>query len=137
MSHFEWSDERSIHLPEVDAEHRTLYRCAMELNRALSKGVRVQVIAKWRVLLAEAEDHLQHEERLMRAAHYSLYEWHKGQHDTLRKRAAEHEKRILLGEAKAGKEFLEFLGRWLADHVAVADNMMGAALRNHQRSHAA
>jgi hypothetical protein len=37
------------------------------------------------------------------------------------------------GDSAAAGELLEFLAGWLRDHMGVADRMMGAHLRNHQR----
>ncbi len=138
MPAFKWSESQSVHLPEVDAEHRNLFRLAADLKSALRKGApATEIEEKLRGLFAEVEDHFTHEERLMRNARYALFAWHKGQHDTLRTRAKQFAKRIRAGERKAGAELLEFLARWLRDHMAVADNMMGASIRNYQRAHAA
>jgi hemerythrin-like metal-binding protein len=138
MSRLKWSDENAIYVPEVDAEHRSLYRLAAGLNKALASGASAEEIdTKVRALLAEVEDHFTHEERLMRAAKYAMFGWHKGLHDSLRKRATVYAGRIRAGDRKAGRELIDFTSRWLEDHMAVADKMMGAALRNYRRTHAA
>lgn len=138
MAGLKWSQSHSVHLPEVDAEHRSLFRLAGEFKRVLSSGAPQHAVEeKLRALLAEAEDHFTHEERMMRTARYMMFNWHKGQHDALRKRARKSAARLHDGELEAATEFLEFLTRWLPDHMAVADNMMGATLRNYHRSHAA
>jgi hemerythrin-like metal-binding protein len=138
MSRLKWSEANAIFVPEVDAEHRSLYLLAVDLKKALANGADAEEInTKVRALLAEVEDHFAHEERMMREAEYAMFDWHKGQHDALRKRAALCAGRIQAGDRKAGKELIDFTSRWLADHMAVADKMMGAALRNHRRTHAA
>ncbi|SPE43573.1 Hemerythrin-like metal-binding protein [Candidatus Sulfopaludibacter sp. SbA3] len=138
MSLFKWSEAHSVHLPEVDAEHRNLFRLSAEFKSALERGAPQSAVEeKLQALFAEMEDHFTHEERLMRSARYELFAWHKGQHDTVRKRGKEYASRIRAGELEAGKELLEFLARWLRDHLAVADNMMGASIRNYHRLHAA
>jgi len=138
MSRLKWSEANAIFVPEVDAEHRSLYLLASELDEALASDAGAeQIDSKVRALLAEVEDHFTHEERLMREAKYAMVDWHKGLHGTLRKRAAQYAGRIHAGDRNAGSELLDFATRWLKDHMAVADKMMGAALRNHRRSHAA
>lgn len=138
MSRLTWSEENAIHVPEVDAEHRSLYLLAADLKKALANGAGAEETdSKVRALLAEVEDHFAHEERMMREAKYAMFDWHKGLHGTLRKRAALYAGRIHAGDRKAGSELLDFASRWLKDHMAVADKMMGAALRNHRRTHAA
>jgi hemerythrin-like metal-binding protein len=138
MAAFKWTAEHSVHLPEVDAEHRSLFLLAASLRSLIAKGAPIPAVEeKLQALLSEAEDHFTHEERMMRRARYTLLAWHKSQHDALRKRAKACVRCICAGELEAGKEFLDFLARWLPDHMAVADNMMGAAIRNYQRSPAA
>jgi hemerythrin len=41
------------------------------------------------------------------------------------------------GDRQAGVALIEFLSRWLKDHTALADRMLGAHLRNQDRLHAA
>ena len=38
MSLFKWSNAHSVYLPEIDAEHRTLYRLGDELHKAVLAG---------------------------------------------------------------------------------------------------
>jgi hemerythrin-like metal-binding protein len=78
-------------------------------------------------------EHRNHEEQLMRAAAYSSYEWHKQQHDTLRKRARDFRARFEAGEHQCAEMLLGFLAVWLKEHTLVADRMLGASLRNYER----
>jgi hemerythrin len=43
------------------------------------------------------------------------------------------ERRIRRGDRDAAIELLDFLSTWLTDHIRLADRMLGAFLRNHQR----
>ncbi len=114
MSRLKWSEENTIYVPEVDAEHRSLYLLAADLNKALANGAGAEEInTKVRALLAEVEDHFAHEERMMREAKYAMFDWHKGLHATLRKRAAQFAGRIQAGDRKAGRELIDFTSRWL------------------------
>jgi hemerythrin-like metal-binding protein len=132
------NEEPSIHLPELDAEHRSISRLAEELKNATAKhATQAQINAALRALLAEVEDHFTHEERMMRTARYGLIAWHKSQHDGLRRRTGDFAARIRAGDKSAAKELFQYVKRWMRDHVAVADNMLGAAIRNYQRGHAA
>jgi len=134
MSPFKWSSDHSVYLPEIDAEHRALYRLGDELHKALLAGADVvqqkPIVAN---LLGSAEEHFRHEERLMRAMHYTAFAWHKSQHDAVRKRAKAVVTRMEKGDSAAAGEFLNFLSVWLRDHMSVADRMMGAYLRNYLR----
>jgi hemerythrin len=134
MSLFKWSSAQSVYLPEIDAEHRALYRVGDELHKALMAGADPAHLKPVVMnLLESAEQHFRHEERLMRAIHYTSFNWHKGQHDAVRKRAKALAKRIDAGDSAATAELLEFLAEWLRGHLGVADRMMGARLRNYLR----
>jgi hemerythrin len=134
MSTFKWSSDHSIYLPEIDAEHRALYRLGDELHKALLAGAdAAQQKRLMANLLESAEEHFRHEERLMRAMHYTAFAWHKSQHDAVRKRARSAVTHMEKGDSGAAGEFLQFLAVWLRDHMSVADRMMGAYLRNYLR----
>jgi hemerythrin len=77
--------------------------------------------------------HFAHEERLMRAARYGSIRWHKQSHAAACRRAGQFAQRIEQGDAAAGVELVEYLTSWLPEHAGLADRMMGAFLRNHQR----
>jgi hemerythrin-like metal-binding protein len=134
MSIFKWSKEHSIYLPEIDAEHRGLCGIGAELHKTvLAGGKAAQLKPILANLLEAADEHFRHEERLMRVVHYSAFEWHKRQHDTVRKRLKQTIKRVEAGNVDACTEFVKFLNTWLVDHMAVTDRMMGAFIRNYLR----
>jgi hemerythrin-like metal-binding protein len=84
-------------------------------------------------LIIETRKHFSSEERKMRAARYPSYDWHKQQHNAVRKRIKLYGPRIEAGDLEAAKALLEFFTGWLKDHTALTDRMMGAYLRNHER----
>jgi len=131
MSLFKWTGAHSVYLPEIDAEHRALFRLGSELNKGVAAGTDPAKLRPVLVNLMEsAEAHFKHEERIMRAAHYSAYAWHKKQHDAVRWRAKRLIRRIDAGKPAAAAELAEFLHTWLKTHTRVSDRMMGAYIRN-------
>ena len=138
MQPFKWNKKHEVFVPELDAEHRNLFRILEELRAAVAAGGgEEQVHSLLAALAAGAEEHFRHEERLMRSAQYSAFDWHKRQHDTARKRLKEFSGRVEAGDSEAAPALLEFLIPWLADHAGLTDRMMGAYIRNHRRLHAA
>jgi hemerythrin len=136
MSRFQWTRSREVFVEELDAQHRNLYQAADELQRAIPSGTDTpRTVELLRALIAAAEDHFAHEERLMRSSQYSAYAWHKQQHDTVRKRLSQFVPRIESGENEAAALLLEFLSGWLKDHTGVTDRMLGAHLRSYYRVH--
>jgi len=132
-----WSKMHAVFIPEIDAEHKNIFRLADELHQAVVGGAPAdQAQAILRELIARGEDHFAREERLMRSTNYPASAWHKGQHDTVRKRVKEFAPRIEGGESEAALLLLEFLSGWLRDHIRLADCMMAAHVRNYERAQA-
>jgi len=134
MRLFKWGSAHAVYIPEFDAEHRTLFRMADELQQAIATRAstsRVRLLL--RSLIAYMEDHFAHEERVMRTFAFPSYAWHKQQHDTVRKRARHFVKLLDEGHHETTMELLEFLSVWLKGHTGLTDRMMGAYLRNRER----
>lgn len=132
-----WTQESSVHVPEIDAEHQAIFRLAADLRSALMNGAKqsqVELLA--RRVSTEVAGHLAHEERLLRASRYPALDWHERQHQTGRARLAALERGIAQGDLEAVIDALELLAGWLRDHTSVADRMAGAYLRNHRRTRA-
>ena len=138
MSRFQWTRSREVFVEELDAQHRSLYQAADALHCAIPSGTDTpRIVELLRALMAAAEEHFAHEERLMRSSRYPAYEWHKQQHDTVRKRLSQFVPRIESGENDAATLLLEFLSGWLKDHTGVTDRLLGAHLRSYYRVRAA
>ncbi|MDE3165455.1 MAG: hemerythrin family protein [Acidobacteriota bacterium] len=134
MSLFRWGSEHEIYLPEIDAEHRGLFLAGEELHRALAAGATAERLKEaLHNLLQLAEAHFLHEERLMRDSGFASYEWHRRQHDSVRRRAKE----LAAADRLSVTAALDFLASWLRDHTAVADRIMAAHVRNWSRRKAA
>jgi hemerythrin-like metal-binding protein len=138
MRVFKWNAGHAVYLPEIDAEHRAIFTTAGDLQKAVEGNAPVErILESLHSLLAASEDHFAHEERLMEETRYASLSWHAQQHEAARKRLKLFAERIGAGEEDAAALMLEFLSTWMRDHMAVADRMMGAYLRNYRRSHAA
>lgn len=138
MRAFKWSRSYAVHLPEIDAEHRAICQSTADLQHAIEAGApRDRILEVLHALAATVEDHLTHEERLMQAARYLSYGWHRQQHDAARRRLSQFIGQIEAGVPESAPLLVEYLSGWVRNHISVADRMMGAYLRNHNRSHAA
>jgi hemerythrin len=136
MRLFKWTKSHAVFVPEIDNEHRAIFQVAGELHQALrNEAPLFQVQEILHRLIACTEDHFAHEEQLMQNERYLSFDWHKQQHETVRKRMRQFVPLIEAGDAKAGTALIEFLSRWLQDHTSLTDRMMGAFLRNQQRAH--
>ena len=135
---FKWTKANACFVSKIDDEHRAIYHEADELQRSLTVAApEFEILEILHRLIATTEDHLLHEEGLMRSTRYDAYDWHRQQHDTLRKRLRQFVPLIEDGDRQAALTLIEFLSKWLKDHTALADRMLGAHLRNQDRQHAA
>jgi hemerythrin-like metal-binding protein len=134
MPLFNWTKQYAVYVPELDAEHRAIFTMAAEVEHAAAaRAPKARLQEMIRALVAHAEDHFTHEERLMRETRYEAFEWHKKQHDGVRRRLKEYGKRIAADDRQAPAELLHYLSHWLHDHTALTDRMLGARLRNFNR----
>jgi len=134
MHFLKWSKAHEIYIPELDAEHRGLFRLAGEMHEALAAGATpVQIRSRFRNLMAGLDEHLAHEERLMRAAGYPSYAWHKQSHDGVRKKVRQCALRVERGDREVIPPMLAELSVWLKEHLALPDRLMAAYLRNYWR----
>jgi hemerythrin-like metal-binding protein len=134
MQLFDWNSQYEVFVPEIDAEHQAIFRIGAELQQAMVAEAPTERMSEIvRGVMAAVEDHFRHEERLMRKARYLGRDWHKKQHDGVRRNLKEYAKRVAEDDRQASKEMLEYLSHWLHDHTAVTDRMMTACLRNFER----
>ena len=135
MSALKWSIDHSVFVAEIDDQHKEIFDAVHQLEKALTGAAPDLEIRRLAGHLTSCiEGHFAHEERLMRAARYGSFEWHKQQHSHARKRVRQFVRKVELGDTKAGFELLEQLTSWLHDHTRLPDRMLGAFLRNHERS---
>ncbi|HLY17807.1 MAG TPA: hemerythrin family protein [Bryobacteraceae bacterium] len=124
-----------VDVPEIDREHQALLQLCDDLSRA-NRGHAPLSRVKW--IAHEIADrtaaHFAHEEREMRRAPYPHFAWHRRQHHTARTALAALTGRIHQGDRHAARELLSFLPAWLNDHIAIADRMLGAHIRNRRRA---
>src|SRR5689334_20060917 len=134
MSRLQWTVSDAVFVTEMDDEHKEIFEALADVQSALSRETSAAQLRKLTdSLLSRMDGHFAHEERLMRAARYGSFGWHKLKHDGARKRVAGFVERLSRGESGAGAALVEYLTDWLHAHTRVADMMLGAFLRNHRR----
>ena len=134
MNALKWSQSHAVFVPEIDDEHQEIFEAISHLSGVLSENGSLREIRPLvEQLTTSVVDHFAHEERLMRAARYDALRWHKQQHSYARRRVGQFAARIEKGEAAAGAALIVYLKSWLHNHTRIADRMMAAFLRNHER----
>ena len=133
MRSLTWSSSHAVFVTEIDDEHKEIIAALSDVKAVVTSGAGFAGSKATDHLIRCMAGHFAHEERLMRAARYSSMRWHKSAHNNARRRVRQFVERSEQGDTGAGEELVEYLTSWLHDHTRLADRMLGAFLRNHQR----
>lgn len=118
----QWDDKYSVGIPEVDAQHKTLFHFIDRLDAAIRDK---HGSAACRNILAELVDytriHFALEESLMRLSAYPRFEGHRRQHEELITEVSGLQLKIDSGSAAVSFELMHFLRVWLTGHILRSD----------------
>lgn len=129
MKDIVWGKILSVGIDEIDEDHRKLVNIFNILNHSVMEGASPDYLA---AILEELINctvwHFSHEERLMLKYRYAQIEEHKAAHRELIKSAKELQQNILDADRRVADEQLEFLERWLTEHILTTDLRLGSYL---------
>ncbi len=118
----EWSDDFSVQVPEIDAQHKQLVDIINDLGSAMALGQSHSAMKSILGRLGEyAVDHFAFEENLIRQAGYPDLEGHIKVHKSLLKKFGEIAEEFDGGNPMASAQTLAFLQDWLLNHIQKVD----------------
>ena len=118
-----------IGIDEIDDDHGKLINLFNILNHSVTEGATSEYVsAVLEELINCTAWHFSHEERLMLKYGYDAYEEHKADHQDLIDGVKELQQKFLQTGKLDKKEHLEFLERWLTEHILVDDIRLGSYL---------
>ena len=124
-----WDYVLSVGNDEIDEDHRRLVDLFNILNHSVTEGDDPDYLAAVLEELINCTDwHFSHEERLMLKYGYEGIAEHKMEHQELIKSAKELQQKILQAGNLVANEDIEFLERWLTEHILTADMKLGSYL---------
>lgn len=122
MTLINWTNDLSVHIQEIDEEHKMLVSMINKLHTALKTGQGKQVLAP---ILEEMTNysvkHFHTEENYMRKFKYPQYEKHKKEHDNFIGKVMDFKKKFEKGELLLSIEVMRFLSTWLQSHIQGSD----------------
>lgn len=133
MAFFAWNDSLTVHVPEVDAQHKTLLGLLNGLHDAQKSGKSKEVMEKTLDgLAAYVLEHFSTEERLMARWNYPGLSDHKRRHQEFVGKVSG-----FIGEFKAGKAALSmdvkrFLCDWYQQHITQEDRKYSEFARSNR-----
>ena len=124
-----WGDVLSVAVDEIDEDHRKLVNIFNILNHSVAEGESPDYLAAGLEELINCTVwHFSHEERLMLKYGYEGIEEHKAEHKKLINSAKKLRQEILQADKPVSDEDIEFLERWLTEHILTADMRLGSYL---------
>lgn len=127
---FDWSNDYSVGIGSIDAQHQNLFSIGRELYAAMNAGQGKSVLAKILGRLVQyTAVHFAHEERLMRLHNYRDFAAHKAEHDALTKQVLQFQADFQNSRATMSVQLLHFLRDWLQKHINGSDKQYAPALK--------
>lgn len=132
MSTFIWNESYSVHVQQFDAQHKKLFDIINELADAMRIGkgedaVR-DVVGK---LAVYTRTHFLQEEVAMRQSGYPQLEAHQAQHNKLMVEVEKYKNDLVDGHKPNTIAVLNFLQKWLVDHIQKSDQAYSDHLNAH------
>lgn len=129
MKDLVWDNGLSVHVKEIDEDHRRLVDLFNIFGHAVAEGdARNYIEAVLEELISLTVWHFRHEERLMLKHGYEGLAEHKAEHAQLIESVRALQQKFLQGSGPLASEDIEFLEHWLTEHIYVADMQMGSYL---------
>lgn len=123
-----WEDKYKTGIDIVDKEHQRLFEIFNMIYDSLFKQ-QIQILdlqRNFNQLIDYTIYHFGHEEEKMKSLGYSKFEEHKKEHDNLIGQVHEFEKKIRSNTKEIDPmSVLNFLIKWLVDHILDADKEFG------------
>lgn len=117
-----WGPKLATGIEQIDSQHKELIRMINELHNAMKNKVGIQRSGSILDGLAEyTVYHFGHEEKLFRQYGYTEYDEHKKIHEKLVATVLAFQKDFKAGKASLSVELMDFLTKWLKDHIMKCD----------------
>ena len=127
---FEWNDQLSIGIYEIDEQHKNLVALANEALKSIHQDPEDEVI---QIIIKELVEytwaHFQIEEKMMRDSGYPEYLTHQQEHQLLTRDVAQFQKQLLEASIPDSRVVCEFIQHWLIYHIMDSDQHCGAFLK--------
>lgn len=122
MVFFNWKEEYSVNIHEIDSQHQKLVGMLNDLYEALRKGEGFEALGNTlSELVHYTKIHFAAEERLMKTHGYSGYLSHRDKHEKMTKKVLEYARKYETGEIRSPIEISNFLKNWLKKHILQTD----------------
>ena len=134
MAYFEWADDMVIDNGPIDADHRKLVEQVNTLHSATSQGRGQEVVSQLLAsVIADTQEHLRREERLMEQARFPHLERHKEGHAKFVEQLRDLQHKQENGSITVASQLSTVLRDWLSLHIRRGDKELLQFLRQQER----
>jgi len=117
-----WTDDLSVGISSIDAQHQRLVAMTNDLHAAIVSGRGAAVVARTLVgLLAYTVSHFAYEEKLLGETGYPGFEQHHAEHQRLVGAIKELQRDLAAGKPALSVDVRQFLKNWLRTHIRGTD----------------
>jgi hemerythrin len=129
MALFVWSDDYSVRIPSVDAQHQKLVEMLNALHDGMVAGSGSERLkALLDGLVDYTAKHFAHEEKLFAQYSYPQTKEHAEEHRKLVGQVLEFKGKYEAGQASINMQLMKFLKDWLIKHILGSDKAFGPFL---------
>jgi hemerythrin len=129
---FEWTDDLSVSIEEIDNQHKVLIDIINQLFLAVVHRQSDKIIGEiLDALMDYTRTHFELEENLMRGAGYGgeEFENHLAIHRAFVEKMEAIAYKVMVENKAVSFELMNYLKHWLRDHIMVTDRKYAHALR--------
>jgi len=132
--HLEWSQDLSVGVSEIDADHKVMFQLFNEVHLLSNKEPNSAHLSPLvSELVAYTESHFKREEAVMTASGYPYYENHSAIHKELLKQIKQQSYLLEAGQQTAA-DFVIFLKDWFLDHIKGVDQRISSYVSGHEEN---
>ncbi|MBU0481615.1 MAG: bacteriohemerythrin [Proteobacteria bacterium] len=130
MALFDWKNEYSVSVAEIDEQHKKLIALINKLHEAMTSGRGKEVV---NAVLKELADytvfHFSKEENLMRTNDYPGYPEHLEKHQKMTAKVLALQADCKRGKVSVSMDVMDFLKSWLDKHILGTDKQYAPYLK--------
>ena len=123
-----WSDKYNIGVPEIDRQHKRLFKMVNELYDGLHKAGPYREDAfrhTIKELVNYVHEHFNSEYNLMKEINYPHFDEQVSLHNSFIQKVLEYVRRCEAGESGIPYEFVNYLRDWVFSHISIEDKKIG------------